>query len=58
MNKKGILESGLEFAAIYGVNFYCYLKNNPAIRRYAKNCLRRKMRREGKEYVRKRLWDE
>jgi len=56
MNKKGILKSGLEFNAVYGAKNYCYIKNDPSIRRYAKTRLRRRMRHEGKEYIRKKLW--
>ena len=58
MNKKGILKSGVEFDAVLNANFYCYLKNDPSIRRYAKTRLRRRLRREGKEYIRRKLWED
>ncbi len=58
MNKKGILKSSLEFDAIYGKRIYCYIHNDNKIVRYAKTRLRRRLRREGKEYIRRRLWEE
>ena len=58
MNKKGVLKSGLHYDAIYGRDIYCYVKNNSSIVRYAKNQLCRSLRREGKEYIRRRFYED
>lgn len=52
------LKNGLEVDAIYGRRLYCYLKNRPKIVKFAKRCINKRIRKDGKSQIRKNLEDE
>ena len=50
---KNKLKNGLECDAIYGRRLYCYLKNRPKIVKFAKRCINKRIRKEGKIEIQK-----
>lgn len=40
--------NGLEQDVVYARRIYCYLHNNPSLKRFAKRCIRRRSRRKAK----------
>lgn len=52
---KSKLKNGLEQDAIYCRKIYCYTKNRPNIVKFAKRCINKRIRKEGKNQIRENI---
>jgi hypothetical protein len=54
MGHKVTCKSGEDYDLLYAKSMYCYLQNNNRTVRYIKNRMIRRMRRQGKRWIKER----